>query len=83
MPTAAVFLDIETSFDIPWHSGLLYKLSQFEFSSSLIKLIASFLTEKKFKVLVEGEFPTPRKIAVEVPQGPVLAPVMYSIYIHK
>jgi hypothetical protein len=31
MSTAAVFLDIEKAFDTTWHSGLLYKMSKFEF----------------------------------------------------
>jgi hypothetical protein len=55
MLTAAVFLDIEKAFDTIWHSGLLYKLSESEFSTNLIKLIASFLADRKFKVLVEGK----------------------------
>jgi hypothetical protein len=36
MFTAAVFLDIEKAFYTTWHSGLLYKLSNLEFSTSLI-----------------------------------------------
>jgi hypothetical protein len=67
--TAAVFSDIEKAFENTWHSDLLYKLSEFEFLSSLIKLIASFLTDRKFTVLVEGECFTPRNIAAGVPQG--------------
>jgi hypothetical protein len=39
MSMAAVFLDIEKVFDTTWHSGLLYKLSKFEFSIRLIQLI--------------------------------------------
>jgi hypothetical protein len=39
MSTAAVFLDNEKAFDTTWHPGLIYKLSKFEFSTSLIKLI--------------------------------------------
>jgi hypothetical protein len=50
-----------------WPSGLLYKLPELEFSTSLIKLIASFLTNRKFKVLVEGEFSTARELAAGVP----------------
>jgi hypothetical protein len=46
MSMAAVFLDIEKSFDTTWHSGLLYKTSKFEFSTSLKQLIGSFLSEK-------------------------------------
>jgi hypothetical protein len=35
MSTAAVFLDIEKCFDTYWHPGLLYKLSELYFSSSI------------------------------------------------
>jgi hypothetical protein len=48
MSTAAVLLDIEKSFDTTWHTGLLYKLSKMGFSTSLIKLIISFLSNRKF-----------------------------------
>jgi hypothetical protein len=75
-----VFLDIEKAFDTTWHSSLLYELSELEFSTSLVKLIASFLTDRKFEVLAEGEFCTPRKIAAGVPQGSVPAPILYSLY---
>jgi predicted transposase YdaD len=54
MSTPAVFSDIDKAFDT-WHSGLLHKLSELEFLKSLIKLIASFVTDRKFKVLVEVE----------------------------
>jgi hypothetical protein len=80
MSTAAVYLHIEKAFDTTWCSGLVYQFSKLEFSTSIIKLIASFRTDRKFKVLVEGEFFTPRKIAADVRQGSVLAPVLYSLY---
>jgi hypothetical protein len=56
MSTAPVFFDIEKAFDTTWRSGLLYILSQLEFSMSIIKLIVSFPTDRKFKISVEGEF---------------------------
>jgi hypothetical protein len=55
MSTAAVFLDIEKAFDATWHHGLLYKLSKLEFSTNVIKLLGSFLSQRKFRVSVEGE----------------------------
>jgi hypothetical protein len=61
-------LDIEKAFDTTWHSGLLYKLSKSEFSTSLIKLIGSFLSQRKFSVSVEGEMFTPREMQTGVPQ---------------
>jgi hypothetical protein len=70
MSLVAVFLDIKKAFNTTWHSGLLCKLSELEISTSVIKLIASFLTDRKFKVMVEGRFSMPRKIA-GVHQGSV------------
>jgi hypothetical protein len=55
-------------------------LSELEFSTSLIKLTVSFLTDRKFIVLVEGEFSMPRKIVAGILQGSVLAPVFYAYY---
>jgi hypothetical protein len=78
MSTAAVFLDIEKAFDTTWHNGLLYKLSKMDFSASLIKLISSFLSNRKFSVSVEGEMSTPRIMKAGVPQGSVLSPTVYK-----
>jgi hypothetical protein len=46
-------------------------------------LIDIFLTKRKFKVSVEGELSSPRKVAAGVPQCSVLAPVLYSLYINN
>jgi hypothetical protein len=74
MLTVAVFSDVEKAFDTTWHSGLLYKLSEIEFSTGV--------TERKFEVLVEGEFSAPREIAVDVHEGSVLAPVLYVLHVN-
>jgi hypothetical protein len=76
MSTAAVFLDIEKAFHTTLHTGLLYKLTELEFPISLIKAIASFLTNRILKISVEGDLSSPRKLAAGVPQGSVLAPVL-------
>jgi hypothetical protein len=57
---AAVFLDIEKASDTTWHPGLLYKLPKLHFFSSLMELISSFLSNRKFRVMVEDELSTPR-----------------------
>jgi hypothetical protein len=61
---------------------LLYKLSKLEFSNSLTKLIGSFLSERKFRVSVEGEMSTPREMQAGVPQGSVLSPTLFNLYIN-
>jgi hypothetical protein len=77
--TAAVFLDVEKAFDTTRHSGLLYIISELEFTTSLVKLIA-FLTDRKSIVLVEGEISTPRNIAGGVPQGSIFAATLHNVY---
>jgi hypothetical protein len=47
----AEFLDVEDAFDTAWYSGLLYKLSELQFLTSVIK------------VLVQGKFFTSRELA--------------------
>jgi hypothetical protein len=45
MYTAVVFLDVEKTFETTWHPGcLLHELSNLQLSTSIIKLISSFLS---------------------------------------
>jgi hypothetical protein len=82
MSTAVEFLDIEKAFDTTWHPNLLYsyKLYKLKFSTSLIKLLSSFLSERKFRVSVKGEMSMHKEIQAGVPQGSVLPPILYSMY---
>jgi hypothetical protein len=50
MLMAAVLLDIAKAFNM-WHSSEHCNLSELEFSTSVIKVIASFFTYRKLKVL--------------------------------
>jgi hypothetical protein len=79
MSTAAVNLDIEKPLIL---HGLLYKLSKLKFPTSLIKLNSSFLSQRTFRVSVEGEISTPREIQVWTPQGSFPCPTLYIIYIN-
>jgi hypothetical protein len=76
MSTKAVFLDIEKAFESPWRPGLLYKLSEFQFSPSLIKLINSFPSNRKFSVMAEGHQSMPQ----DIQEGG--APTLYGLYIN-
>jgi hypothetical protein len=78
MFTAAVLLDIEKAFDITWQPGLLYKLSKLKFSTRVIKLISSFLLQRKFKSLSRRR----RCMQAGVSQGSVLSPTLYNPYIN-
>jgi hypothetical protein len=48
----------------------------------LFQLIGSFLSEREFRVSVEGEMSTPREMQAGVPQGSILSPTLYVIYVN-
>jgi hypothetical protein len=62
---------------------LLYKLSKWIFSTSLIKLMSYFLSQLKFSVSVRGEISTPRGMRAGVPQCSVMSPTLYNMYINN
>jgi hypothetical protein len=61
---------------------LALQLSKLKFSISLIKLIGSFLSQRKFRVSIEGEMSTPRYMQAGVPKGFVLSHTLYNLYIN-
>lgn len=79
--TGMVLLDIEKAFDSIWHDGLVYKLAVNNTPIYLTKLIRSFLQNRKFRVILNNQESTTRNIIAGVPQGSVLSPTLFSIYI--
>lgn len=79
--TGMILVDIEKAFDSICHNGLISNLNIFGFALYLIKISNSFLTDRVFKIIINDTLSTIRKIPVGVPQGAVLSPKLYSIYI--
>ena len=78
--SAVALLDIEKAFDSVWHKGLIYKLKQFNFPIVIIKLVQSYLTNRYFKVHMNGTFSSSKPIPAGVPQGSILGPTLYNLF---
>lgn len=77
-----VFMDLSKAFDKICHSILLRKLVQLQINGRLVKLIQSYLENRTQIVCVYGEKSKPIKPKSSVPQGSILSPLLFALFIN-
>ena len=80
--TRAVALDIAGAFDSVWHKGLIRKLEAFGICGNLLSLLQDYLQERSFVVALNGQESSSFPISAGVPQGSVLGPIFWNIYMN-
>ena len=79
--TGVVFLDLKKAFDTVNHRVLLLKLRALELDDSAAAWFKSYLTNRCQRTVMGSTVSTPRLVNIGVPQGSVLGPLFFLVYI--
>ena len=80
--TDVIVMDFSKAFDKVSHQKLVWKLQRYGICNRTNAWIASFLTGRTQRVLVEGEASSTATVSSGVPQGSVLGPCLFLFYIN-
>ena len=77
----ADFCDISKAFDRVWHTGLLAKLRAAGVTGEVLAWFSNYLSNRKQQAIFPGAVSDWTYIKAGVPQGSILGPLLFLIYI--
>ena len=78
----SVFLDISKAFDKALHKGLIFKLSQNNISGNLLVILSDILSDRKQRIVLNGQKSTRENVATGVPRSSILGSLLFLTYIN-
>ena len=76
-----VFFDLQKAFDTVPHRSLLKRLEQLHLHPLILRWIHSYLSHREQSVVVNGTSSNPTHVISGVPQGSILGPLLFLIYV--
>ena len=80
--TGMILIDLQKGFDTIDHKILIEKMKCMGFSNDVIKWFESYLSKRMFSVHVEKSFSDKALISCGVPQGSILGPLLFLLYVN-
>ena len=77
----ALLTDLSKAFDGLNHGLLLAKLNAYGFSLLALRMIQSYLSNRKQRTKINSDFSSWEEILFEVPQGSILGPLLFNIFL--
>ena len=78
-----MFFDLRKAFDPLWHKGLLVKLEAAGVQGPALSWFASYLSNRQQRTQVASIVSSPSGLSSGVPQGAILSPLLFIIYVNN